>query len=88
MIRLHPHPLLLSRQQVVTLSQLSCVSRRWKLLTGVGRGGEAGAQSIIIRRVESLVLYESFNALRQGENSLSPKNFKGSIGKQLVVFRV
>ncbi len=58
MIRLHAHPFLpLSRQQLFSISQSSCVSRSayW---------GERGwARSRIIRQQESWALYKSFNTL-------------------------
>ncbi len=54
-----PSPLL-SRQQVVSLSQSFLVSQ--VELTN-GRGGRVWGRSHIIRRRESLVLYKSFNTL-------------------------
>jgi hypothetical protein len=59
MIWLLPHPLRLSLQQVVSLSQSSCVSLV-KLTEGKG-GGVGEAPNNIMR--ESLVLYKSFNTL-------------------------
>ncbi len=57
----HPHPPL-SRQQVVSLSQSSCVSP--VELTDGERGESRGwARSQIIRPRESLALYKSFRTL-------------------------
>ncbi len=62
MIWLLPQPPIpLSRQQVISLSQSSCVST-WTLLTGEGREGVVGGAKIIRWR-ESLVLYISVNTL-------------------------
>ncbi len=60
MIRLlaHPPPSL-SRHQVVTLSQSSCVSQ--VELTDGRVGGKWSAKSQIIRPRESLALYKLFN---------------------------
>jgi hypothetical protein len=60
MIWLLPNSLRLSRQQVFSLSQSSCVSL-FKLTEG--RGGQGWRRSQIIRRRESLVLCKSFNTL-------------------------
>jgi hypothetical protein len=60
---LAPRPPLspLSCQQVVSLSQSSCVSPAYSLLTGRRRW----AKSEIIRPRESLILYKPFNTLFQ-----------------------
>jgi hypothetical protein len=65
---LPPPPL--SRQQVVSLSQPSCVSPVKAETEG---GGEGGAKSEIIRLRESLVLYKSLNTLWAPE--LTKHNF-------------
>jgi hypothetical protein len=58
-----PLPSPLSRQQVVSLSQSTCVvCRRSSLLTGEVGGGE-WARSQIIRPRESLALYKSISTL-------------------------
>jgi hypothetical protein len=57
MIRLHPRPL--PRQQIVSLSQFSCVSP--VQLTGGGGGGGPGAE--ILQPHESLCFCKSFNRL-------------------------
>ncbi len=55
-----PHPIPLSRQQVVSLSQSSCVL---PVELTDGRGWEGVGEEPNHTRRESLVLYESFNAL-------------------------
>jgi hypothetical protein len=60
--RLSLTPFPLSRQQLVSLSQSSCVSPRSSLLTGYVEG-RGWARSQIIQPRESLALYSPFNTL-------------------------